>query len=268
MMKVRLVLLAMLVLVAPFAWPGSTGNQTESLYNLYEEILLAHTGRGEKNGLKARMVDYKALAEDQRWQKLLEQLAEFPLETLGSAQEKKAFYLNVYNILAMDMVAENWPLRSLRDLGSIIRPVWKHEAGVVGGEPVSLSYLEHDVLRATGDPRVHMAINCASMSCPDLRQEPYKVQNLDQQLDEQAARFLSLENKGISFDAETDVVRASSIFDWFEEDFESAGGIEVFIRKHRPDIPQSRPIKADLPYDWDVNALLSAKHLQTLRVDL
>lgn len=268
MMKMRLVLLATLILVVPFAWPDNGGEHTQSLYGLYEEILLAHTSRGEKNGLKARMVDYNALAEDRRWQRLIEQLAEFPLETLGSAQERKAFYLNVYNILAVDMVATNWPLRSLRDVGSIIRPVWKHEAGVVGGEAVTLSYLEHDVLRATGDPRIHMAINCASMSCPDLREKPYSAQILDQQLDDQVTHFLSLENKGILFDAEAEVVWASSIFDWFKEDFASAGGIEAFVRRHRPGIPQNWVIKAGLPYDWDVNAALSGNDLRALRTDL
>lgn len=260
----HLVLFIVLVWVPSLAWSAPA----QVLYDRYEEILLAHTSEGEKNNLEARMVDYQVLAEDQRWEKLIERLAEFPLETLDSANKKKAFYLNAYNILAMDMVAKNWPVRSLRGVGSVIKPVWKHEAGIVGGEPVTLSYLEHDVLRATGDPRIHMAINCASMSCPDLRNEPYRADNLDQQLDEQAAHFLSRDNKGLAFDDGANVVLASSIFDWFEEDFEKAGGVEAFIREHGPDIPEDSDIKADLPYDWDVNASLSGRDLRNLRADI
>jgi hypothetical protein len=116
-------------------------------------------------------------------------LSRVPDCRLAHARSKKAFYRNAYNIFSMNMVQQHWPLQTLRSLGFMLNPVWTHNAGVVGGETVTLRALENDVLRAMGDPRVHMAINCASMSCPDLRHEPYVSSRLDKQLDDQSVQF-------------------------------------------------------------------------------
>lgn len=240
----------------------------DKLNLLYGKLLASHTEPGVKDGLSARMVRYKELAKDPHWSDLLEQLEKFPLDELRDRNERMAFYLNAYNILAINMVQENWPLRNLRSLGSLVRPVWKHDAGIVGGETVTLSYLEHDVLRAMGNPRVHVAINCASMSCPDLREEPYEAERLDEQLDDQARRFLRQEAKGILINESTGTVRLSSIFGWFEDDFEEEGGVASFIRRYRPDINGDYALQADLPYNWSVNAELTGRDLRALRAGL
>ncbi len=237
----------------------------QKLTDLYGALLEDHTREGRNDGLAVRLVDYPALTGDERWSSLIALLATYPKEELSSAEARKAFYLNAYNILAMDMVLSNWPLRSLRSVGSLVNPVWKHDAGVVAGDPVTLSYLEHDLLRAMGDPRVHMAINCASLSCPDLRHEPYKAAVIDEQLDDQVMRFLDQDYKGMLLDSENQRVRLSSIFDWFEEDFESAGGVEQFVRGYRPDLPEAWEMDADLPYNWGVNGKLSAHTLRAMR---
>jgi hypothetical protein len=235
------------------------------LVELYGTLLQEHTYEGQGDGLEARMVDYPALAGDERWSRLIALLANYPEENLDSLGARKAFYLNAYNILAMDMVMSHWPLRSLRSVGSLVNPVWKHDAGVAAGKSVTLSYLEHDVLRAMGDPRVHMAINCASLSCPDLRHEPYQAAVIDRQLDNQVSRFLKQDYKGSLIDTEGQRIRLSSIFAWFEEDFESAGGIESFVRRYRPDLPEAWDMRADLPYNWGVNGELSAHTLRVMR---
>lgn len=258
----------LLVVVSLQAHAREDSGALGKLNQLYGKLLASHTEPGVKDGLNARMVHYKALAKDPQWFELVKQLERFPLDELRDRSERMAFYLNAYNILAVKKVQENWPLRNLRSLGSLIRPVWKHDAGVVGGEAVTLSYLEHDVLRAMGDPRVHVAINCASMSCPDLREEPYEASRLDEQLDDQARRFLQQEAKGILVDESAGIVRLSSIFDWFEEDFEQDGGVASFIRRYRPDINGEYALQADLPYNWDVNAELTGKDLRTLRAGL
>jgi len=235
------------------------------LVELYGALLEDHTREGRNDGLPVRLVDYPALSGDDRWPRLVESVASYPAGHLSSNSQRKAFYLNAYNILAIDMVLDNWPLRSLRSVGSLVNPVWRHDAGVVAGEEVTLSYLEHEILRAMGDPRVHMAINCASLSCPDLRHEPYQAELIDQQLDDQVARFLAQEQKGILINPEEREVRLSSIFDWFEEDFESAGGVEQFVRRYRSDLPETYAVKADLPYNWGVNGKLSAHTLRAMR---
>jgi hypothetical protein len=195
-------------------------------------------------------------------------LSRVPDCRLAHARSKKAFYRNAYNILSMNMVQQHWPLQTLRSLGFMLNPVWTHNAGVVGGETVTLRALENDVLRAMGDPRVHMAINCASMSCPDLRHEPYVSSRLDKQLDDQSVQFLKQENKGIIFNRKDNVLHLSSIFDWFESDFEPYGGVEAFVRHYRPELSNDLTLVPDIPYDWRVNGTLSGRNLSRLRADM
>lgn len=102
-----------------------------------------------------------------------------------------------------------------------------------------------------GEPRIHMAIVCASKSCPDLRVEPYAAAKLDVQLSAASKAYLDNPTKGLR--VEKDAIRVSKIFDWFEEDFEPMGGVEGFIYKYHPDLPTDLPIKANLPYDWSLN---------------
>lgn len=247
--------------------PVSAEASRTGLLALYAELLERYTSEGEQQGLSVRLVDYAGLRADGRWPELVQALEDYPLDSLDSDAQRMAFYLNAYNILAINKVLEHWPVRSLRSVGSLFNPVWRHDAGVVGGQQVTLSYLEHEVLRAMGDPRVHMAINCASLSCPDLRAEPYYADTLEQQLDEQAVRFLHQDGKGVRLDREARVVRLSPIFDWFEEDFEPVGGVDGFVRRYRPDLPGNWPLEADLPYRWSLNGQLSARELRALRDD-
>lgn len=251
---------------------GADQNNTQvaregELTRLYADILRDHTSDGWKRGKSARFVDYATLQSDDRWTQLMNLLAGYPREKLDTAEKRKAFYLNAYNILSINMVVEHWPLTSLKSLGSVINPVWAHDAGIVAGEPVTLRYLENDVLRAMGDPRVHMAINCASMSCPDLRTEPYVASRLDEQLDDQARRFLRQENKGVVWSEDGKKLHLSSIFDWFEEDFEVVGGVEAFVQSYLPSAASAERFVADIPYDWGVNADFSGSDFAHLRKD-
>lgn len=239
----------------------------ESLNQLYSQILEDHTQPTEMEGMPLTSVDYQNLKGDERWPLVVEKLAEISVDELPTPDHQMAFYINAYNILAIDKVLANWPVRSLRSVGSMINPVWLHDAGYVAGKPVTLNYLEHGVLREMGDPRVHMAINCASISCPDLRQEPYTAEKLNDQLNDQVARFLSQEGKGLVVNSEDRTVHLSAVFDWFEEDFEAVGGVEVFVMNYRPDLKETWSYEADLGYNWGINSQLTAKMLRAMRDD-
>lgn len=195
----------------------------------------------------ANRVDYAALRHELVFERVVEQLAAFPPERLASREERLAFYVNAYNILAIKVVLDHWPLQSIRDAGSLLRPVWRRPAGVVGGRTVTLDEIEHGLLRALGEPRIHIAIVCASMSCPDLRREPYTAA----QLDDQVRRFLNHTVKGLR--VEDGRIRTSRISGWFAPDFEPAGGVEAFVRRYRTDLPAGHPLHTDLPYDWSLN---------------
>lgn len=226
---------------------------------LWAEQLARHT-RAVADTAGTR-VDYATLRADPDWRRLVAGLDDSDPTTLGSREEKLAFWINVYNVLAIDWIVRAGPVESIRDLGSWLRPVWKKPAGRVGGREVSLDEIEHRVLRPMGEPRIHFAIVCASTSCPSLRREPYRPADLERQLDEQARVFLSDPRKGLALDREADRVRLSKILDWFAGDFGGRVGVVDFVTEHAPASERawlSEHADADLsylPYDWRVNAL-------------
>ena len=141
-------------------------------------------------------------------------------------------------------------------------PVWTHPAGVIGGREVTLRELEHGILRKMGEPRVHFAINCASISCPNLRLEAYRSELIHQQLHDQTKQFLNSE-KGLY--QKGNKIYISKIFKWFEEDFDEMGGVETFILKYRPDVKGTINRASYRLYDWNVTTKLSRKDMRRLK---
>jgi hypothetical protein len=176
--------------------------------------------------------------------------------------EQLAFWINAYNILAIDVVARNYPVSSIKDAGSLLRPVWKRRAGTIEERDVTLDGIEHRTLRPMGDPRIHGAIVCASLSCPPLRREPYRAESLDAQLDDNVRRWLADPRKGVAVGPGLHTLRVSSIFKWFAEDFEAQGGVPAFVERHGPDEAGAlireggaRVGIGYLDYDWSLNDL-------------
>ncbi|MEQ8663258.1 MAG: DUF547 domain-containing protein [Gammaproteobacteria bacterium] len=238
--------LAVLLLLACTAAPAR-----EPDWSRLDALLAAHVQPATLHGVTVNAVDYAGLATDQRLDDIIGTLQNHPLDALEGRAERLAFYINAYNVLALAMVADHLPLASIKDIGSVFRPVWKRTAGRLGGEDVSLDDIEHGRLRKLGDPRVHMAIVCASVSCPDLRTEAYRAARLDEQLDDQARRFLGNAGKGARRDGDT--LAVSRIFDWFAEDFAVVGGVEAFIRRYREVPDEVDDIDASIDYDWRLN---------------
>lgn len=207
-------------------------------------------------------VDYAALREDPAWRRLVATLETSDPAALESRAEALAFWINAYNVLAIDWVVRKGPAGSIRDFGNLLRPVWKKKAGRVGERDVTLDEIEHGILRPLGEPRIHFAIVCASTSCPSLRREPFRAGDLERQLDEQTRAFLADPRKGLAIERGPEDVRLSKILDWFAADFGKAAGVIEFVTRHAPDA--DRPWLAEhademdlvyLPYDWRVNAL-------------
>ncbi len=127
------------------------------------------------------------------------------------------------------------------------------------GKDVSLNDIENNVLRKEfKDPRVHFAIVCASIGCPEIRSEVYTAEKLDQQLSEQIRLFLSDPLK-VHYDRTTDTLYLSPIFKWFKEDFQQTGGIIAFVKTYAPaglfnGISEQTKIEW-LGYDWNLNEI-------------
>ncbi len=222
----------------------------EPAWDDYATVLERHVSSQQKHGVRLNWVDYTALKKDPLWPRVIEQVQNFPTSKLAGEKERLAFYINTYNILAMKTVTDNWPLESIKDAGSLFSPVWKKNAGKIDGKDVSLDQIEHEILRKMGEPRMHMAIVCASVSCPDLRREPFTAEKLDSQLDDQSAAFLSNPAKGVHLSGNQ--AEVTKIFDWFGEDFEKLGGVQAFIGRYVT-LPADVELDGYLPYNWSVN---------------
>ncbi len=209
-------------------------------------------------GVRFNAVDYAGLKNDAVFSGLVSRLVSYHPESLKSRKAKLSFWINVYNILAAKMITDHYPLESIKDVGNFFKPVWKRTAGSVGGVERTLNDIEHEILRKMNEPRIHVAIVCASISCPDLRPETYTAEKLDEQLHDQMEKFLQSGTKGMRLDEKKNRVYLSSIFKWFAEDFASRGGVLNFIAQYVS--AEDRKVLADakikisyLHYNWKIN---------------
>ena len=228
--------------------------------DLWAKILEEHTRTVDD--IAGTRVDYAALRDSADLRALMVSLDQIDPEQIRSREEKLAFWINAYNILAIDLVARHYPVDGIKEIGSWLRPVWKIEAGRIGGQSYSLDAIEHQILRPLGDPRIHGAVVCASASCPPLRREPYLRERLDVQLDDNVGHWLADPRKGLRIDHEQKRVYLSSIFRWFAADFESTGGALGFVAEYLPETERQwlERYRAQaeiswLDYDWSLNDL-------------
>jgi hypothetical protein len=226
----------------------------------YARLLAAHVRPATIDGIRLNAVDYAALKADPAYPEALAALAAAGAGALGAEADRFAFWVNAYNLLAIKAVVDQYPTRSIRDGGSLLRSIWKKKVGTVGGREYALDDIEHGILRKEfREPRVHFAIVCASLSCPDLRAEPYAGARLDAQLDEAARAFLGNPTKGVVPGPDGRTAKVSSIFKWFGEDFGGAAGVAEFLRA-RAGSPLAGRLAGLTPaglsyldYDWSLN---------------
>ena len=173
-----------------------------------------------------------------------------------SKEEQMAFLINAYNAFAVEKILTRYPdIRSIWDFGKIFGNPFKDEFFTLLGRRMSLDGIEHGLLRKNyREPRVHYAVNCASVGCPMLREEAYVAARLDRQLEEQAVRFLSDRSRNRFRDGRLEV---SKIFDWFKEDFAPRA---IFFTRYNGALgyPGGDVPLAFLDYDWSLNDFRSS----------
>lgn len=187
-----------------------------------------------KNSVKGGLVDYKGLKSSPEGLNLyLDQLAavsekEFEAWT---KQQQLAFLLNLYNAQTLRLVIDHYPIGSIKDL----KEPWDRPVVRLFGKRISLNELEHNVIRkGYHEPRIHFALVCAAVGCPQLADEPYNYAELNKQLDEQGVVFLSDKSKNY-LDYSSMTLYLSPIFDWFKEDFvTNSGSVSSFVNRYLP----------------------------------
>lgn len=171
-------------------------------------------------------------------------MADVGAYTGSTPAEWKAFYINAYNIAVIHVIAENWPVRSILDLEG--GKVFQSPRVPIQGRRISLDDLEKKVLRPADDPRIHFALVCAAIGCPDLRSEPYMPAILDAQLNDQTVRYLNSARGAI---VSGNTLRLSKLFEWYAADFKDVRAYVVRYRK----LPRGLQPVTDIEYDWRVN---------------
>ncbi len=266
-MIMKIFLLAALLLPVPMI----KADEFDLSHRPWTELLAKHVVLIDQK--RASHVAYRDLQADSgRLQDYLAALSSVPATEFAAwdKRDRLAFLINAYNAFTLKLILTRYPkLESIKDLGSLFRSPWKQRFFTLFGQEQSLDDIEHGTIRKPGafdDPRIHMAVNCASIGCPMLREEAYVGARLDAQLDEQVGRFLSDRTRN-RYSASSNALEVSSIFKWYAEDF-SRGyrgirSVQAFLAthaEHLADRPadqalirtEQAPI-AYLDYDWRLN---------------
>jgi hypothetical protein len=189
----------------------------------------------------------------------VDRLSKVPVTKLSRA-EQLPYWVNLYNALTIKTVLEKYPVASIRDInispGLFSSGPWGAKLVKIEGEEVTLDDIEHRILRPIWkDARIHYAVNCASIGCPNLLATAFTAENADQLLTEGAKGYVN-NKRGVRF--EGGKITASKIYDWFQSDF---GGSEAGVLQHLA--KYAEPGLADrlksargisgYEYDWSLN---------------
>lgn len=177
--------------------------------------------------------------------------------------QQLAFLINAYNAYTIKMVLTYYPVNSLKDAVGADGDPWRREFFDLLGSRRSVAEVESELIGAFEEPRAHFALSCAAVDCPALRNEAYVADRLDQQLEEQARRFMA-DGARNRYDAKSNTVHVSRIFDWHARDFErSAGSVKAYVARYADALTgapkdgtawTAKSFDLDyLPYDWKLN---------------
>lgn len=213
----------------------------------------------QKNVNEEGLVDYKGFIKDKELlQSFLDKLTANPPAKNWTDNEKIAYWLNAYNAFTIKLIIDHYPVKSIKDLGPkhqiiFINTPWDIKFFKIGHKTMTLNRIEHRILRSEfKEPRIHFALNCASLSCPKLRREAYTGSKLDEQLTDQAKEFLRDKTRNQPHEKDP---KLSAIFDFYGSDMRKWSGKSLidYINQYSPvKINEDANIEY-LDYNWNLN---------------
>ncbi|MBV6631438.1 MAG: DUF547 domain-containing protein [Alphaproteobacteria bacterium] len=239
-------------------WQQHNADSTASIDHSIWDDLLKRSVKLDQDGV-ARFPYARLSVIDRNSLRLyLEQMAETSPSEYNRDQQF-AYWANLYNALTVQVILDHYPVDTIRDVdispGLFANGPWGKKLTTVEDEELSLDDIEHRILRPIWkDPRIHYAVNCAAIGCPNLRQSAWLAETLDQDLDTAARAYVNNPRGAVIEDGDLTVSR---IYDWFIEDFEIDGGIVSHLRKYaEPELASNlrqfrRP--DGFRYDWSLN---------------
>lgn len=240
-------------------------------HTLWDKLLKKYVTVGNFEDMDLNVVDYSSFRKDKDFQDYINILENWNMNNL-TFYEKQALFINGYNAYAIKIVVDYpckvkfgkycFPIQSIRDISTLTESVWKMKFAKIGGETYSLDDIEKDnLLNITHNkPGIHYSIVCASASCPNLRNEAYLAEKLDQQLKDQEDLFLQDGKKGYLLDKVKNIVYLSKLFQWYDSDFKSSPNdttIDYLIQKVKDKdylVENYKLIKINfMNYSWKLN---------------
>ena len=251
-MKIRqylIIIFICFVFHGPVGLISDSRSDTAVDHSIYADLLIKYVHQG--------IVDYRGFkTEETKLDRYLKVLENVDTDSL-SRNEQFAFYINAYNAWTIKLILSGYPgIESIKDLGNIFQSPWKKKICRIDGDVITLDHIEHNILRPKfKDPRVHFAINCASLSCPPLGSQPFFGNTLDRQLDNATRAFIN-NSKRNYLDGNT--LYVSRIFKWFGKDFDYdiIGFFLTYADDHLKNELEDKKNNIEveyLSYDWSLN---------------
>lgn len=229
-------------------------------HGVWDQFLKAYV-KTDRNGLNR--IDYGSIKKPDiaALGGYIEMLEKTPVSDLDRS-EQMAFWINAYNAVTVRVIITHYPVKSIRDIdlgsGFFSDGPWDAKMMAVEGEKLSLNDIEHRILRPIWkDPRIHYAVNCASIGCPNIQQSAFTGALVESMLEDGATEFVNAARNVVVNNGK---VSTSKIYSWFEDDF---GGSQAGVIKHlriyaNQDLYnklKSVTRVTDYTYDWSLNRL-------------
>jgi hypothetical protein len=226
---------------------SSVAGQTTADHSLFTEALKQHVAGG--------FVNYSALRGDHRFGVYLKILRATNPDQIKDANERLAFWINAYNAFTLKLIIDHFPVESIRDIKEGDIGPWDIVWIEIDGKKYSLNHIEHEIIRKDFDePRIHMALVCAAVSCPPLSSNAYTGYQLEGQLEENTRLFLTDKSKN-RYDERTNTLYLSELFNWYGNDFVNRdGSVEEFVLRRLGLKLDRTPTVRHLRYDWRLNS--------------
>ncbi|MEX6626914.1 DUF547 domain-containing protein [Tenacibaculum salmonis] len=198
------------------------------------------------------IVNYKNLKKDEaKLDSYLNYLNKTTPQKKWSSSKTKAFWVNAYNAYTLKIILNNYPIKSILKIKEHKKDAWNISFAKVGGKTYTLNYIEHKILRKNfNDPKIHVAVNCASGSCPKLGNFAFTEANYETKTSELMKDFINDAKRNKISEKK---VALSKIFEWFKDDFTKNGSLIDFLNTYSETQISEKATISFLKYDWNLN---------------
>lgn len=239
-------------------WATSNESSTEIIsHTAWQSLLDSYLDSNHPSGINRFNYGAVSDVDHKRLRDYLDQMQQIDPRTYNRA-EQKAYWINLYNALTIELILKGYPVESITKLGKSYFSFgpWDDKVANIQNKSLSLNKIEHGILRPIfRDNRIHYAVNCASISCPNLAEKAYTGENTGQLLDLGARQYVN-HPRGVAFEQGT--LKVSSIYHWYKIDF---GNSDKTLIKHLITYAEPKLAKKlhnhqgniDHHYNWNLN---------------